>query len=112
MKTILLTAAAAALLQLPLAAADKKPVALRFEERAAEIFKNLDKNDDGNLNYEEFAAAKVLAEKKESEIRALYREFDEKRDNKVTLDEFTKGLKDERRERAEDLLPRQWRLRR
>ena len=85
-------------------------VELAAQKRAKAAFNALDRDNDETLSYEEFATSKLLSEQKEREIKALFREFDSKRDDKLTLAEFIQGVKNERREHTAAVMPRGWRF--
>lgn len=86
------------------------PVELAAQKRAKAAFNALDKDNNESLSYEEFSTSRLLADQKEREVKALFREFDSKRDEKITLEEFIKGVKNERREHAAGVIPRGWRF--
>ena len=85
-------------------------VALAGEKRAKVAFHKLDTDHNESLSYEEFSSCDLLADQKKSEVKQLFREFDSKRDDKITLAEFVSGVKEERREHLGHLVPRGWRF--
>ena len=86
------------------------PVELAAQKRAKAAFNLLDKDNDEGLSYEEFSTSRLLADQKEREVKALFREFDSKRDDRITLEECIKGVKNERRQHAVGAIPRGWRF--
>ena len=86
------------------------PVELAAQKRAKAAFNLLDKDNDESLSYEEYSTSRLLADQKEREVKALFREFDSKRDDRITLEEFIKGVKNERRQHAVGAIPRGWRF--
>lgn len=83
---------------------------LAAEKRAKAAFKLLDKDGNDSLSYEEFAASRLLSDQKERDVKSLFREFDIKRDDKITFPEFVQAVKNERREHAAGVIPRGWRF--